>query len=130
MSSDAWLPHAQGSTAAESEQVPAACTQRFEFIGDVRGSGLMIGVEIVDTKASKKPAPNAATHIKETMVARHVLLAVDGPHANVVKIKPPMVFAEAEADHLIAELSQVPYLGFHACPSRSSTLCHGQRCCI
>ncbi|EIE23028.1 PLP-dependent transferase [Coccomyxa subellipsoidea C-169] len=81
--------------------------QRFEFVGDVRGSGLMIGVEIVDNKDSKKPAPNAATHIKETMVARHVLLAVDGPHANVVKIKPPMVFAEAEADHLIAELTQV-----------------------
>lgn len=81
--------------------------QRFAFVGDVRGSGLMIGVEIVDNKASKKPAPSAAAHIKEAMVARHVLLAVDGPHANVVKIKPPMVFAEPECDHLIAELTQV-----------------------
>ena len=78
----------------------------------------MIGVEIVDNKDSKKPAPNAATHIKETMVARHVLLAVDGPHVNVVKIKPPMVFAEAEADHLIAELTQVPILAFlHVLPA-------------
>ncbi|BDA49941.1 Ethanolamine-phosphate phospho-lyase [Coccomyxa sp. Obi] len=81
--------------------------ERFEFIGDVRGTGLMIGIEIVDNKTSKKPAPNTATHIKEAMVARRVLLAVDGPHANVIKIKPPMVFAEAEADHLIAELTQV-----------------------
>ena len=66
----------------------------------------MIGIEIVDDKTSKKPAPNAATYIKEAMVARRVLLAVDGPHANVIKIKPPMVFAEAEADHLISDLTQ------------------------
>ncbi len=72
----------------------------------MRGTGLMIGIEVVDNKASKKPAPNVASHIKEAMVARRVLLATDGPHANVIKIKPPMVFAEAEADHLIAELTQ------------------------
>lgn len=66
----------------------------------------MIGIEIVDNKTSKKPAPNAATHIKEAMVARRVLLATDGPHANVIKIKLPMVFAEAEADYLIPKLTQ------------------------
>lgn len=40
-------------------------------------------------------------------MARRVLLAVDGPNVNVIKIKPPMVFAEPEVDHLISELDQV-----------------------
>ena len=49
---------------------------------------------------------HAAAHIKEAALARRVLLAVDGPHVNVVKIKPPMVFAEAEADRLVATLEE------------------------
>lgn len=48
--------------------------------------------------------------LQEAMVARRVLLAVDGPDVNVIKIKPPMVFAEAEVDHLMAELDQVQHL--------------------
>jgi acetylornithine/succinyldiaminopimelate/putrescine aminotransferase len=81
--------------------------QKYECFGDVRGSGLMVGVEVVASKAGKQPAPHAAGYIKEAMVARRVLLAVDGPHANVIKIKPPMVFAEPEVNHLIAVLDQV-----------------------
>ena len=83
------------------------CLQEYDCYGDVRGSGLMLGIEIVQSKASKAPAPAAATHIKEAMLALRVLMTVDGPNANVLKIKPPMVFAEADADRMLAALKQV-----------------------
>ena len=60
----------------------------------------------------------AAGHIKEAALARRVLLAVDGPHVNVVKLKPPMVFAEAEVDRLVATLEEVG-----STPSRAAG-CH------
>ncbi|CAL5221927.1 g4200 [Coccomyxa viridis] len=81
--------------------------QEYECIGDVRGSGLMLGIEIVQSKASKAPAPAAAAHIKEAMLALRVLMTVDGPNANVLKIKPPMVFAEPDADRMLAVLTKV-----------------------
>ena len=67
----------------------------------------MLGVEIVQSSASKRPAPAAAAHIKEAMLAHQVLMTVDGPNANVLKLKPPMVFAEPDADRMLAVLKQV-----------------------
>ena len=67
----------------------------------------MLGIEIVQCKASKAPAPAAAAHIKEAMLALRVLMTVDGPNANVLKIKPPMVFAEPDADRMLAVLTKV-----------------------
>ena len=81
--------------------------QEYECIGDVRGSGLMLGIEIVQSKASKAPAPAAAAYIKEAMLGLRVLMTVDGPNANVLKIKPPMVFAEPDADRMLAVLAKV-----------------------
>ena len=81
--------------------------QEYDCIGDIRGSGLMLGVEVVQSTESKKPAPAAAAHIKEAMLRHRVLMTVDGPHANVLKLKPPMVFAEPDADRMLAVLKQV-----------------------
>ena len=67
----------------------------------------MLGIEIVQSKASKAPAPAAATQIKEAMLGLRILMTVDGPNANVLKIKPPMVFAEPDADRMLAVLKQV-----------------------
>ena len=67
----------------------------------------MLGVEVVQSTESKKPAPAAAAHIKEAMLMHRVLMTVDGPHANVLKLKPPMVFAEPDADRMLAVLKQV-----------------------
>ena len=70
----------------------------------------MLGIEIVQSKASKAPAPSAAAHIKEAMLGLRVLMTVDGPNINVLKIKPPMVFAEPDADRMLAVLKQVTQL--------------------
>ena len=66
----------------------------------------MLGIEIVQSKASKAPAPAAASYIKEAMLKLRVLMTVDGPNANVLKIKPPMVFAEPDADRMLAVMKQ------------------------
>ena len=70
----------------------------------------MLGIEIVQSKPSKAPAPAAAAHIKEAMLGLRVLMTVDGPNINVLKIKPPMVFAVPDADRMLAVLKQVSQL--------------------
>ncbi|GBF99529.1 ethanolamine-phosphate phospho-lyase [Raphidocelis subcapitata] len=83
-----------------------ALASEHPIIGDVRGRGLFVGIEVVRCPASKAPAPAAAEWIKEFALSRRVLLSTDGPFDNVLKIKPPMVFSEADADELVGVLSE------------------------
>jgi 4-aminobutyrate aminotransferase-like enzyme len=75
--------------------------ERHEIIGDVRGSGLFVGVELVRDTA---PASIEAARVVNQMRERGILLGTDGPHHNVLKIRPPMPFSQADADELIAAL--------------------------
>jgi 4-aminobutyrate aminotransferase-like enzyme len=81
--------------------------ERFPIVGDVRGSGLFIGVELVRNRATLEPAGEEAAFVANEMRERGILLGTDGPHHNVVKIRPPMPFSEAHADVLVGELAQV-----------------------
>jgi 4-aminobutyrate aminotransferase-like enzyme/Ser/Thr protein kinase RdoA (MazF antagonist)/murein DD-endopeptidase MepM/ murein hydrolase activator NlpD len=74
--------------------------QRYEVIGDVRGAGLFLGVELVTDRTSKQPATSAANWIKNQMRKHRILIGTDGPHDNVLKIRPPMSF-DAEAAHCL-----------------------------
>ncbi|GLC36267.1 hypothetical protein PLESTB_000604100 [Pleodorina starrii] len=78
-----------------------------DVVGDVRGLGLFLGVEVVRDKESRRHAPATARWIKERMKARRVLLSTDGPYDNVIKIKPPLVFGFREADVLLQQLGEV-----------------------
>ncbi len=78
-----------------------------EEIGEVRGRGLFLGVELVKSKIGKEPNPELATKVVERMKEKGVLLSTDGPDNNVLKIKPPMVFSRADVDHVISELRLV-----------------------
>ncbi len=71
-------------------------------IGDVRGAGLFIGVELVVDRATKTPAPVVASTVVEHAKDHGVLLSIDGPHHNVIKIKPPLVFALENAEQLVS----------------------------
>jgi 4-aminobutyrate aminotransferase-like enzyme len=75
-----------------------------QLIGDVRGIGLFVGLDIVTCPVAKTPGPMFAAAIKEAAKARRVLLSTDGPADNVVKIKPPLVFGPAQVDHLVTVL--------------------------
>ena len=78
--------------------------KRHEVIGDVRGKGLFLGVELVKDRESKQPSPHAASRIKNCLRQRRILIGTDGPHDNVLKIRPPMTFDEDAADCLLEEL--------------------------
>jgi 4-aminobutyrate aminotransferase-like enzyme/Ser/Thr protein kinase RdoA (MazF antagonist) len=80
---------------------------RHELIGDARGLGLYLGIELVRDRDTLEPAPAEATHVIERMKQLGVLVSIDGPFHNVLKIKPPIVWAEADADRLIGTLDRV-----------------------
>lgn len=65
----------------------------FDMVGDVRGWGLFVGLEIVKSKKCRTPATYEAEWIVDRMKSKHrVLISSDGPDENVLKLKPPMVF--------------------------------------
>lgn len=78
--------------------------QRYECIGDVRGRGLFLGVDLVSDRSSREPATQLARAVVEAAAARGVLLSVDGPGANVLKIKPPLVLTRHDADRALQVL--------------------------
>ncbi len=77
------------------------------LVGDVRGLGLFIGVELVRDRYSLEPATQEATDVINEMKERGILLSTDGPFENVIKIKPPMVFSHDDADRVVEELDSV-----------------------
>lgn len=84
-----------------------ALMDRHERIGDVRGAGLFIGVELVEDRDTLVPATRAAAALVEGLRRRRVLTGTDGPFENVVKIKPPLVLSEADAELVVAAVDQV-----------------------
>jgi|SRR5579859_2032682 len=80
---------------------------RHPLIGDVRGRGLFIGVELVLNQETLEPAAAHASYIANRMRDRGILLSTDGPLHNVLKIKPPLVFTEADANLLVATLDEI-----------------------
>jgi 4-aminobutyrate aminotransferase-like enzyme len=74
---------------------------RHDPIGDVRGMGLFVGFELVHDRATREPDAELASELVNRAVERGVLLSTDGPDHNVIKIKPPMVFAAEDADRLV-----------------------------
>lgn len=77
---------------------------RYEIIGDVRGRGLFLSVDLVSDRVSKSPAPEAARQMANLMKAEGVLLSKHGRYENVLKIRPPMIFSEENADQLLGTL--------------------------
>ena len=81
--------------------------EKYPLLGNVRGLGLFIGVEMVKDPESREPATEKANRVKERLRDHHLLLSTDGPDDNVLKIKPPIVFTTANADHLVEALDRI-----------------------
>jgi 4-aminobutyrate aminotransferase-like enzyme/Ser/Thr protein kinase RdoA (MazF antagonist) len=79
---------------------------RYPIVGDVRGSGLFLGVELVRDRETLDPASDEASFVANRMRERGVLLGTDGPYHNVVKIRPPMPFTADDAGLLVEALEQ------------------------
>jgi 4-aminobutyrate aminotransferase-like enzyme len=78
---------------------------RYPQIGDVRGPGLFIGLEMVKDPVTKEPAPAEAKRIVGEAWSRGVILAVASALPNVIKIKPPLIISEAEVDTVLQILA-------------------------
>jgi 4-aminobutyrate aminotransferase-like enzyme len=85
----------------------AKLKEKYRLIGDVRGLGLFIGVELVKNRETLEPAAQQASGIINRMKERGILLSTDGPLFNVIKIKPPLIFTKANADMLVNTLDEV-----------------------
>ena len=81
--------------------------ERHALIGDVRGSGLFIGVELVTDRHERTPAGREAAYVANRMRDKGVLVSTDGPDHNVLKIKPPLCFSVSDADSFAESLDQV-----------------------
>lgn len=80
---------------------------KYSIIGDVRGYGLFVGVELVQNRETKEPAVKEINRIVEKMKKRGFLLSTDGPLHNVLKIKPPLVFNKYNAMEMVRHLDDV-----------------------
>jgi 4-aminobutyrate aminotransferase-like enzyme/Ser/Thr protein kinase RdoA (MazF antagonist) len=78
--------------------------ERHALVGDVRGSGLFLGVELVRDRETLEPAAAEASYVANRLREMGILLGTDGPYHNVVKIRPPMPFSEEDADLVVGAL--------------------------
>jgi 4-aminobutyrate aminotransferase-like enzyme/Ser/Thr protein kinase RdoA (MazF antagonist) len=77
------------------------------LIGDVRGSGFFLGVELVEDRETRAPAGVEAVLVAEGMRREGILLGTDGSSNNVLKIRPPMPFSQGDAHQLLRALDRV-----------------------
>ena len=75
---------------------------RFEQIGDVRGVGAMLAIELVRDHATKEPAPELATAVVEEAASRGLLLLRAGVYSNAIRVLLPLVIADVELDEALA----------------------------
>ncbi|GGG45112.1 aminotransferase [Croceivirga lutea] len=80
--------------------------KKHKCLGDVRGYGLFIGIEIVQI-GTKNPDTALAKHLKNQMRKSHILLSTDGPFDNVIKSKPPLCFSKENVDTVVSNLERI-----------------------
>lgn len=85
----------------------AGLADRHPLIGDVRGSGLFIAIDLVDDRTSRAPATRRAAAVVNGLKAEGILTNTIGPHGNVLKLRPPMVFSAENADFFLDRLDRV-----------------------
>ena len=74
---------------------------RHEGIGEIRGSGLFLGVDMVKDRETREPATELASKVVNELKERGVLIGSIGPYDNILKLRPPMVFSTENADYFL-----------------------------
>ena len=81
--------------------------KKYPCIGDIRGSGLFLGLEFMEPGNPAIPATQLTDKIKNELRERFILVGTDGPHDNVLKIKPPLCFTNQNADYFVKQLDEI-----------------------
>jgi 4-aminobutyrate aminotransferase-like enzyme len=84
-----------------------ALQEMHALVGDVRGSGLYLGLDLVRNRETREPAPAQASYIVNRLRECGILAGTDGPHHNVLKLRPPLIFSEADANLFVAALGAI-----------------------
>jgi 4-aminobutyrate aminotransferase-like enzyme/Ser/Thr protein kinase RdoA (MazF antagonist) len=80
---------------------------RHTLIGDVRGSGLFLGIDLVLDRETREAAPLQASYVVNRLRDCGILTGTDGPHHNVIKLRPPLVFSENDAELFLETLAAI-----------------------
>jgi 4-aminobutyrate aminotransferase/(S)-3-amino-2-methylpropionate transaminase len=72
--------------------------ERFPAIGEVRGLGAMLAIELVEDRSTKRPAPDLATKVVEAAAQRGLLLLKAGIYSNCIRVLSPLVLSDEELD--------------------------------
>ncbi len=94
-------------TGARLKSGLEALAEGQNMIGDVRGAGLFLGIELVRDRLTLEPAAAETSYLVERLKDHGILVSTDGPLHNVIKIKPPLVFTEANADYFVRTLAKI-----------------------
>jgi 4-aminobutyrate aminotransferase-like enzyme/Ser/Thr protein kinase RdoA (MazF antagonist) len=76
----------------------AELQKRHKLLGDIRGSGLFLGLDLVTNRETREPASLQASYVVNRLRERGILAGTDGPHHNVIKLRPPLIFTQENAD--------------------------------
>lgn len=76
-------------------------------IGDVRGSGLFLGVDLVSDRETRQPATRLASHVVNRLREEGILAGTDGPGHNVLKLRPPLCFSMEDAERFTSTLRRI-----------------------
>jgi 4-aminobutyrate aminotransferase-like enzyme len=87
-------------TGAHLKKLLTGIKKEYDWIGDVRGSGLFLGVEMVKDPVTKEPYTALSQYVKNELRDGGFLIGTDGPYDQVLKIKPPMCFDKDNAREL------------------------------
>ncbi len=74
------------------------CEKNSSIMGEVRGKGLMIGIEIVEDKETKKPSPDLCSKIRDEMFRKGVIIEIGGHYDNVLRFLPPLIITKKLAE--------------------------------
>ena len=80
--------------------------KKYPCIGDVRGSGLFLGIEII-SNPELEPDTQLAQHIKNQLRNKHILISTDGPDDSVLKTKPPLCFTKENAKLVVSTIESI-----------------------
>jgi len=69
-----------------------------ELLGDIRGSGFFLGLDLVCNRDTREPATAQANYVVNRLRECGILAGTDGPYHNVIKLRPPLIFSESDAD--------------------------------
>lgn len=81
--------------------------QKYALIGAIRGAGLFLGVDLVVDRETRAAAPQQASYLANRLRECGVLTGTDGPLHNVLKLRPPLIFSEADADLFVSTLDSI-----------------------